>query len=213
MRFPPDLDKHFAGTWESFTELTAVQDVIAINPLIAEDAFRILLTQAGYRTKTQFTVKRFITVKHVVEHMRRKLDLTHVLNHMNVGKTKLSIELPAVKAINVIYRPVITGRMQLRPRAGFELDFLLKRMEQLKAFKNFPEQLAKSKRLPTEFNIHPRDWYTFHRDHQWSLQVCRLRNGSLVLEYQVTVGAAFPTYPDAEKQLTAIWKSEISGVF
>lgn len=211
MRFPPDLDEHFTETWNAFIDLTAVQDVLKINPLIVEDAFRILLTQAGYKTKTQFSVKRFITVKSIVEQIKRKLDLSYVLNHMNVGKTKLTIDLPHAPQINVIYRPTITGRIVLRPRAGFELDFLLKRMETLKAFPNFPEQL-KAKGRPTEFNIHRRDWYDFYRDKTWSLQVCRLRNGSLLLQYQVTPEAAFPTYPDAEKQLKQLWQSAISGV-
>lgn len=211
MRFPPDLDEHFRNTWEAFTDLTAIQDVHKINPLIVEDAFRILLTQAGYKTKTQYTVKRFITVKGIVEQMRRKLDLTHILNHMNVGKTKLTFDLPHAEQLNVIHRPKITAQIVLRPRAGFELDFLLKRMETLKVFRNFPDQLT-AKGRPTEFNIHPRDWYDFYRDKTWSLQVCRLRNGTLLLRYEVTIDSAFPSYPDAEKQLKNIWQSSISGV-
>lgn len=211
MRFPPDLDTHFEKTWDAFTDLTAVQDVIKINPLVAEDAFRMLLTQAGYKTKTQFNVRRFITVKGIVPQLKRKLDLTHVLNHMNVGKTKLSFNLPHQPQINVIRRPKIIGQIVLKPRAGFELDFLLKRMESLKVFKNFPHQLE-AKGRPTEFNIHPRDWYDFHRDDTWVLQVCRLRNGSLLLRYEVTVDSVFPAYRDAEKQLKNLWQSSISGV-
>lgn len=211
MRFPPDLDKHFEETWNAFTDLTAIQDVIKINPLIVEDAFRILLTQAGFKTKTQYTVKRFITVKGIVEKIKRTLDLTYIFSHMNVGKTKLSFNLPHAPQINVIHRPVITGRKVLSARAGFDLDFLLKRMESLKVFKNFPEQLS-AKGRPTEFNIHTRDWYDFYRDKTLCLKVCRLRNGSLLLQYEVTIDSAFPTYPDAEKQLKNLWQSSISGV-
>lgn len=211
MRFPPDLDKHFEKTWNAFTELVAVQDVIEINPLIAEDAFRILLTQAGYKTKTQFMVRRFITVKTIVDQMKRRVDLAHILNHMNASKTKLTFDLPHAPQINVIHKPTIIGTITLKPRAGFELDFLLKRMESLKVFKNFPAQLE-AKRRPTEFNIHPRDWFDFYRDKTWCLKVCRLRNGTLLLRYEVTIDSAFPAYPDAEKQLKNLWQSSISGV-
>jgi uncharacterized protein YneF (UPF0154 family) len=215
MRFPPDLDESYKGSWDAFLELRAVQDVLRINPLVVEDAFRLLLQQAGIRSiKPQFSVKRFITVNTVVQQLKRKLDLTHVLNHMSIRKHDVSVVLPLAKQINVIHRPTIEGILELKPRSGFTLDYLIQRMLSLKVFRTeVPLQLRPEGNKPTRFNYKERDVYYFYRDDLWSLSACRLRSGNLLLRYEVVCDAAIPAYKDSEKQIKNLWQTAIAGVF
>lgn len=211
MRFPPDLDTEFSATWEAFLELKAVQDVATLSPLAVEDAFRLLLQQAGIKLKPLFTAKRFITVNTVVKQLKRRLDLSHVLNHMNVRRHDFTVTMPTAKQINVIHRPRFIGTVELKPR-GFTLDYLLNRMLELKVFKHqLPAQLNDKDR-PTRYNIRERDWHDLYRDREWSLSICRIRNGTLLLRYDVTIDAVLPSYVDAEKQLKNIWQTAMTGV-
>lgn len=213
MRFPLDLDEDFKPTWDAFLELHAVQDALAYNPLAIEDAFRLLLLQAGAKSvKTLYTVKRFVSVDSVIRLMRRQIDLTHVFNYMGVIRHDISYSLPVATQINIISNPVISGIVELKPR-GFTLDYLLGRMESLKVFRSgIPEQLAGAKQKPTRFNIRDRDWFNLYRDKEFEMSLCRLRNGRLLLSYGVALGTVIPSYKDAEKQLNKIWKTAIAGV-
>lgn len=214
MRFPLDLEPEFIPTWEAFLELTAVQDTLKINPLVVEDAFRLLLIQAGIKqVKTLYNVKRFITVNKSVQTLKRRLDLSHVLAHMNVRKHDIEISMPIAKQINVIHRPQIIGYVQLKPRSGFTLEYLLNRMLELKVFRHEIPPVLTGQRFPSILTVREYDYHALFKDEKIGVATCRLKNGSLLLRYDVTFDSVVPAYKNAESQFKALWQTETRGIF
>lgn len=213
MRFPLDLDKEFEKTWAAYLELTAVQDALKINPLAVEDAFRILLIQAGIKTvKTQFNAKRFISLSQKVQQLKKRLDLSHVLRHVNIRKHSVAVDLPTAKQINIVNKPSIEGIVQLKPRAGFTVDYLLQRMASLKVFREIPPRLTSGK-FPTILTLKNYDFCDLYRDKEIGLSIARLKGDTLILKYDLSFDTILPAYKDVESQMLKLWQIESRGIF
>lgn len=209
MKMPTDISKEFEGSWEAFNELPVVPK---LEPLVREEAFRILLKQAKINVRYIKGVKDFISVNTKYNDLIKRVNLAFMLYHLLPQQHRFGFILKEDKMVNVVHSVTVKGEMKLKPN-GLQLKYLLERMYTLKVFRDKPVQLFgdKFRSMPSQLRAY--DFVTLFASKDLLLQVARIKRDYLVLRYEVYFDGDIPNYMNIDKQLHALWRRASLGDF
>jgi len=221
---PADVDSAYAGSWEAFLELPETK---SLNPVVREEAFRILLRQAGTKIKTLKKLQDFFTVNKLYAEFNKTLNSKFLLTHMKPERHSFEIVFTdADELVNVVHGFKVVGQVKMKPQR-FDLDYLIARMVQVKVLKEFPDALKvssrkvmrdgkqvtiKTDRCPAKIlQLKPWQEVTVVINSKFRVTIARLKGGVLAMKYEVYFHTEIPFYQDLEKQLLAVWRRASIG--
>jgi len=225
MKMPSDISEDFQGSWEAFLELPQTSK---LEPLVLGECFRILLKQAGISVKTTKSLSDFFTVNKRYQSFSKQVHSKFLLSHLKPVQHHYEFITKANDLVNVINGFTIRGSVKLKPQR-FALDYLLKRLVELKVFKEMPEALQ----LTSRVKMHAGEKKTVYTDRfptradkvkafqevsvvvnpEMRIKLARLKNDFLVLNYELYFDNVIPMYSNLEKQLFAVWRRASIGDF
>lgn len=225
MKMPSDISEDFQGSWEAFLELPQTSK---LEPLVLGECFRILLAQAGIKTQTKKSLTDFLTVNNRYKSFSKTVHAKFLLYNLLPVKHTYELESNENALINVINGFTLRGVVKLKPQR-YELDYILKRLVELKVFKQLPEALQLSSRVkmvngekktvyadrfPTAVRkIRSYDEVPIVGNSEMQIKIARLKGDFLVLKYELYFDTVLPMYPNLEKQLFAVWRRATIGDF
>lgn len=209
MKMPSDISADFEGSWEEFVELPATK---SLEPLVREEAFRILLQQARIKVRTLKTVSDFITVNTKYAALIRRVNLAYMLYHLAPQHHRFGFEFKENAMTNVVHFTTIKGEMKLKP-SGHVLQHLLNRLVTLKVFKSMPTALSNGRYRSRSVQLRDYDFVNLFACEDFVLKVARIKGDYLILRYEVYFENALPMYNNLEKQLYALWRRASIGDF
>lgn len=198
---PSGIPKDFAESWDAFRE------VFPADGILRDEAFRLLVKQAGGRTKTKYKASKFCKLKPHFEKLLKQFFLMYLLYHLIPQRHSYKIELNEDKLLNVTKGFSIVGQMVLKPQR-FTLTYLLDRMINLKVFSKdaFPWEARAA------HAVKDRDFILLKGTSDFELRLAKTSN-VLVLRYKVFCKDTVPLYRDLNKQLLAEWRQLTMGEF
>lgn len=222
---PSDISDDFQGSWEAFLELPRTSK---LEPLVLGECFRILLQQAGVKIKTMKLLADFFTVNNRYQAFAKQVHSKFLLYHLLPVQHQYEFVMNADELVNVVNGFTIRGTVKLKPQR-FELDYLLRRLVELKVFKELPDQLKLSSRV----KMHAGEKKTVYADRfppradkvresmevsvilnsDMRVKIARLKNDFLVLKYELYFDNTIPMYSNLDKQLIAVWRRASIGDF
>lgn len=225
MKMPSDISEDFQGSWDAFLELPRTSK---LEPLVLGECFRILLQQAGIKIKTTKLLADFFTVNTRYKSFSKQVHSKFLLYHLLPVQHQYEFVMKADELVNVVNGFTIRGTVKLKPQR-FELDYLLRRLVELKVFKTLPEELQLSSRV----KLHAGEKKTVYADRfppradkvresmevvvilnsDMRVSIARLKNDFLVLKYELYFDNTIPMYPNLDKQLFAVWRRASIGDF
>ncbi|MND59766.1 hypothetical protein D3C80_509690 [compost metagenome] len=222
-KIPSDINTDFKEAWEAFTELPATKK---LDEKVLSECFRILLTQAGSRTKCLYSLRNFFSVNKRYTEFSNALHSKFLLYHLVPQKHTFDIEIESDDLTNVAKRFIVRGNARLKAQR-FSLNHLLDRMASIKVLKEVPKSLkltaskaTKDGKATTVYkDRHPskvrdvKEWdkvsVALGRDYK--ISIARLKSDNLAMFYEVYFDVELPNYPDLKQTLFAVWRQASIG--
>ena len=223
LKMPTDVEPEFAGSWEAFLELPTVEKM---EPTLRSECFRILLKQAGVKIKTLKKVKDFFTVNKLYAEFSKTLTSKFLLTHLKPVRHSYEFIIDATQLTNLVHGVTVKGQVKLKAQR-FDLDYLIRRMVDVKVLKEFPEALKLDSRKVTKDGkqvttytdrcpatidrVKPWDEVTVVVNNRMKITIARLKGGYLAMKYEVYFVTEMPLYPNLKNELLALWRRASIG--
>lgn len=197
---PSDVPEEFLESWGAFEEVCG-----NATGFLKEEAFRILLKQAGVKQKTRGQLKDFCKLKPYHVELMKQVYLKYLLYHLLPQQHSFKIALQVNQMQNISHGFSISGQMILKPQK-FEMAYLINRMKSLKVLDDIPFEAR------TLRSAKPRDFILLKGTENTELWLGRTKK-TLLFRYNIKSNTKIPAYPDLEKQIYASWRQLTLGEF
>ena len=196
---PSDISEDFAESWEAFGEVCPYDGVLK------DEAFRLLVKQAGVKAKLKHKFVDFHKLKPQYDLLIRQIVLSYLLYHLKPTRHAFKVEINSQKIMNVAEGFTISGQLVLMPQR-FALDYLINRMVNLRVLNKtaFPWTARAA------HTVKDRDFILLKGTKDFEIRLAKTPK-SLVMRYKIFVNTPVPLYKDLEKQILAAWRQLTLG--
>lgn len=218
VEFPRDVTEDYRPVWDAFLNMKAVSQLRVYdnsNKAVPE-CFRILINQAGAKTRLAHKVTDFVDVRKPSGLLRGFLRKTNILDHMRVQSHQQTVLLSEAAGICAAFEPTFVGTVVLRPQR-FDLKYLIQRTQGL-LYKVMPIQLMETmpngdkRKFPKLKTMRDRDFFIAFESPDLRVLMARTEK-DLIIKYEAKFGVIVPLYQRLDVALKGLWRKSMMGVF